>query len=138
VHELSIAMRIIETVGEELALTDDARVASVTVRVGLMSGVVPEALTFAWGAASEGTAFGGSRLDLEVVRPLAWCDTCGTEREPAAINDLRCPACRIAMSRVLRGKELEVLSVEVSDEDADGGSSDAGAEAERRARSGAA
>src|SRR3712207_3453909 len=108
-------MRIIETVGEELALGDDARVASVTGRVGLMSGVVPEALTFAWSAASERTPFEGSRLDVEVVRPLEWCDTCSAEREPAAINDLRCPMCRIAMSRVLRGRELEVLSVEVSD-----------------------
>lgn len=137
-HELSIAMRIIETVGEELALGDGVRVAAVTVRVGTMSGVVPEALSFAWSAAAGGTAFEGSRLDLEVVQAAGWCDACGAERLLPAINDVRCPVCRAAMPRLVRGKELEVLTVEVCDEDANGGGPDADPEAERRAGAGAA
>lgn len=116
-HELSIAMRVVETLGEELALAPDERVEKVTMKVGALSGVVPEALAFAWGEVTGETPLAGSRLEVEFVEASAWCAACGAEREVAP-NRLACPACGGATPEVVRGRELDVISVEVCDGDA--------------------
>ena len=52
-HELSIANSIVESLTEEMAGTL-GRILTVRLDVGVLSGVVPDALEFAWGAACEG------------------------------------------------------------------------------------
>lgn len=64
-HELSIAVSIVELVEEEIRSHIGATVSSVTVRIGEESGVVPEALRFAWQPATEGTRASGSELRIE-------------------------------------------------------------------------
>jgi Zn finger protein HypA/HybF involved in hydrogenase expression len=74
-HELSIAVSIIDLAGEEAARNNATRVHSVRLRLGLRAGVAKEALQFSYGIACEGTPLEGSRLliddaegtDLEVV-----------------------------------------------------------------------
>jgi hydrogenase nickel incorporation protein HypA/HybF len=75
-HELSIALNIIEIAEAELARHGGERVLAVHLQLGPMAGVAKEALLFSFGLASEGTAVEGSRLviedtqgsDLEIVR----------------------------------------------------------------------
>ncbi len=65
-HELSIAMSLVDAVCEQLPqLGTDIEVRAVRVRVGALSGVVPEALSFAFDVATEATAIAGARLDIE-------------------------------------------------------------------------
>jgi hydrogenase nickel incorporation protein HypA/HybF len=59
-HELSIALSIIEGVEEELELHPGAHVAAVQVKIGPLSGVVKDALLFSYGIACEGTPLAGS------------------------------------------------------------------------------
>lgn len=66
-HELSIAMSIVDRVEEELARLGDAELDAVHLRVGLMSGLVQEALQSSYTFACEGTALAGSRLVIEEV-----------------------------------------------------------------------
>ena len=74
-HELSIAVSIVEVVEEEAARNNATRVQSVRLRLGLLAGVAKEALLFSYGIACEGTPLEGSRLlideaegmDLEVI-----------------------------------------------------------------------
>lgn len=61
-HELSIALSIIEGVEEELDVRGRPKLHAVHLRVGTLSGVVKEALLFAYDAACEGTSLAGSRL----------------------------------------------------------------------------
>ena len=72
-HELSVAVQIVETVEAELVPYPGSRVTSVALRIGKLSGVVPEALEFAWPAATEGTPLYGSRLEMQLVDAVAWC-----------------------------------------------------------------
>jgi len=75
-HELSIAMNIIEIAEEEAVRHGAARVQTVYLRIGPQAGVAREALLFSYGLACEGTRVAGSRLvfeeaegmELEVVR----------------------------------------------------------------------
>jgi hydrogenase nickel incorporation protein HypA/HybF len=65
-HELSIAVSLVEAVCDELpTLGPDVAVRAVRLRVGPLSGVVPEALTFAFDIAAADTPLAGARLDIE-------------------------------------------------------------------------
>jgi hydrogenase nickel incorporation protein HypA/HybF len=58
-HEVGIAVDIAELAAEEAARAGAKKVAAVHVRVGALSGVVKEALLFAWPSVSE------ARLEVE-------------------------------------------------------------------------
>jgi hydrogenase nickel incorporation protein HypA/HybF len=64
-HELSIAMNIIEIAGEEAARHGASKVRAVHLRVGPMAGVVADALMFSYPFAAEGTSLEGSSLVIE-------------------------------------------------------------------------
>ena len=114
-HELSVAQRLVELVSAELGDDPAVRVKSVRLRLGPLSGVVAQALLFAYDAATEGTPMQGSALEIEEVTPAVYCAKCGKQRELASVQRLRCPVCRSPTPEVVRGRELEVLSVEVFD-----------------------
>jgi hydrogenase nickel incorporation protein HypA/HybF len=138
VHELSVAQRLVELVEERLDGEGAVRVTIVHLRLGPLAGVVPEALLFAFDAATENTACAGARLAIEPVEPTLYCPGCGMERPLLSVQRLSCRVCGTVTPHVVRGRELEVTEVEVVDAAEDRAGSPAGAEEERRARPGAA
>ena len=64
-HELSIAMSIVEIACEEAERQGNPRVEEVRLRVGAQAGVVEDALLFSWPLACSGTAIEGSNLVVE-------------------------------------------------------------------------
>jgi len=64
-HELSIAVSIVEIAQEELARHGGERVRAVHLQLGPLAGVAKEALLFSFGLACEGTAVEGSSLVIE-------------------------------------------------------------------------
>lgn len=64
-HELSIAMSIVEVACEEAERQGDQPVEEVHLRLGAQAGVVPDALLFSWPLACEGTRIQQSKLVLE-------------------------------------------------------------------------
>ena len=113
-HELSIATSIVETVSA-IAAEQEATVSAVTVRVGTLSSVVPDALRFAWDVATRGTAVDGAVLHIDEVEAAVWCPECTAEHAIPG-GRLRCPVCGTATPRVVRGRELEILSLEINDD----------------------
>ncbi len=113
-HELSIALSIVETLTDELHLGASARVTSVALAVGRLSGVDPAALRFAFPEASAGTALEGATLEIEEVGIAALCPRCG-EQEILQPNRLKCPVCQTPTLRLVRGRELEILRVGVEE-----------------------
>jgi hydrogenase nickel incorporation protein HypA/HybF len=113
-HELSIAQSMIELAAEQLARNVTVtRVKTVSVRIGVMSGVVPEALKNAFDVAVIATPLAGSKLEIQTVGLAVWCDQCQAERELAEIGSLRCPVCQMRTPTIVRGEELELTSMEV-------------------------
>ena len=78
-HELSIAMGILETLEEEVSVRGLGPVEAVHVRVGGLSGVVPQVLASAYQMAAEETPFARSRLVIEEVPVIIFCRPCGRE-----------------------------------------------------------
>ena len=114
-HELSVARDMVALIELQLAGAAPVRVTKVLLRVGPLSGVVPQALRFAYDAAVAGTSLAGSILQIDEVAPAVFCGRCGAERPLASVQRLRCPVCDAPTPDVVRGRELEVVSVEVVD-----------------------
>lgn len=114
VHELSIAMRVVETLTEDLG-DELGAVKSVRLRVGALSGVVPDALRFAWDAACHDTRLDGATLEIDEVAVRIWCDACGREQTLPGAFSMSCPVCGATASSVVAGRELEILSVEIAE-----------------------
>lgn len=66
-HELSIALSIVDGVAEEAARHGGGPVRAVHLRLGRLSGIVAEALLFSYDVACEGTPLSGSQLRIEEV-----------------------------------------------------------------------
>lgn len=112
-HELSIALSIIEGVEEEAVRQGGGRVCAVHLRLGPLSGVVKEALLFSFELACEGTLLEGSTLVIEDIPLLIDCPQCGAERAPVGLQCLQCVECGAPAAEVLHGAELEVSALEL-------------------------
>jgi hydrogenase nickel incorporation protein HypA/HybF len=118
-HELSIAQSILEIVQQYVPEPRDAaQVRAVRVRVGRMSGIVPETLEFCFTAITHDTPLESARLDLEVVPIRCRCVSCDVsfEAEPPVYL---CPKCASAHVEVLSGGELQVIHLELVDSPAE-------------------
>jgi hydrogenase nickel incorporation protein HypA/HybF len=111
-HELSIALSILDLAAEE-AERRGGRVAAVHLKLGPLSGVVEEALRSAYDLAREGTPLAGAELVVAGAPLTAWCPACAAERTLASPQALCCPACGAPTPEVLRGRELEVVALEI-------------------------
>ena len=114
-HELSIAMGIVEIACEEAANRPACRVSSVHLRLGPLSGVVKDSLLFAWDLACAETPIAGSRLEIEEVPVEIHCSACGKQYSAGSIIDRCCPDCQSFATEVLCGSELEVTAMELED-----------------------
>jgi hydrogenase nickel incorporation protein HypA/HybF len=114
VHELSIAMGILDRVSEQAAARGFDRVSAVRLQVGAMAGVVRDSLRFSWELACADTVAAGSRLDIEEIPLAVYCEGCRQEKTLERIV-LRCPVCGSPTPRILRGRELQIVSMEVPD-----------------------
>ncbi|MEO6655322.1 MAG: hydrogenase maturation nickel metallochaperone HypA [Pyrinomonadaceae bacterium] len=115
-HELSIAMSIVEGASEEAVRHPGERVEVVRLQVGKLSGVVKDALLFSYELACEGTPLMGSRLEIEEIAAAIFCRECNAEKDITSIQDFRCPVCGTASSEVVRGRELLIIGLELEHE----------------------
>jgi hydrogenase nickel incorporation protein HypA/HybF len=111
-HELSIALGILDVAAQE-AERHDGRVTAVHLKLGALSGVVKETLVSAYELAREGTPLERAELVVEEVGIVAHCPACDADRSPASLQDLRCPACGSPTPQIVRGRELEVVALEI-------------------------
>jgi hydrogenase nickel incorporation protein HypA/HybF len=116
-HELSLASSIVDAVTESLASYPGARVKEVRLRVGALAAVEEESLQFCFGIATENTPLAGSKLAVVIVPVGGHCPTCAKDVEIASLRSFRCPVCGGPVENTSRGRELEIDSIEIEDEE---------------------
>lgn len=112
-HEFGLMEVILEKVQENADREGAQHVHHITLRVGHLSGVVPEALTFAFDILKEGTIAANSDLLIQEVPTYCYCSGCQHMFYPDQWI-YRCPSCHRISSDIRQGKELELESMEVS------------------------
>jgi hydrogenase nickel incorporation protein HypA/HybF len=113
-HELSIAMSIVE-LAEEEAERRGVRVNAVHLKLGALSGVVKEALLSCYEMASESTPLQGSLLLVEDVPVVIFCPRCQAQRPLSSVQLFCCPQFGTPTSEIVQGKELEVVALEIQE-----------------------
>jgi hydrogenase nickel incorporation protein HypA/HybF len=111
-HELSIMQSALSLAFEQARLAGADRVHAIHLRIGALSGVVPEALEFAFEALAPGTVAEGARLAVENVPARFWCRRCAREFQADDLLAV-CPDCQEASGEIRAGRELELASLEI-------------------------
>ena len=116
-HELSIALSLIEMATEEVERRGDVRVTALHLKLGPLSGVVKDALLFSYEVACNGTPLEGSQLVIEDVPVLIYCWQCQSEQRLDTIQRFCCPLCGTLSSDVVKGRDLEFVAMEIEEAD---------------------
>lgn len=111
-HELSLVASVFEVLEEEAGKHGARRVLSVVLRVGVMSGVVPDLLESAFETYKKGTIAETARLEIVAVPVKLRCPGCGGEavRED---SDFSCAACGSRRVEIVEGRDLFVERIEL-------------------------
>jgi len=112
-HELSIAMSIVEVACEEAESRGALGVDVVHLRLGPLSGVVKEALLFSYEVACHQTLLEGSTLLIEEISILVNCPSCQQPRAVQSVQSLCCAECGTPTPEILEGRELMVTALEL-------------------------
>ncbi|MBW6511652.1 MAG: hydrogenase maturation nickel metallochaperone HypA [Desulfuromonadaceae bacterium] len=111
-HELGITQSIIEIAQAHARAENAAQVLSVTVEIGALSGVVPDAVEFCFEACSKETLLDGARLIIEFIPGRARCSACAWEDQIDQLT-YACPGCGNLSLERLQGEELRVKELEI-------------------------
>ena len=98
---------------EQARLAGARRVHEIHLRVGALSGVVPEALQMAFEALTVGTLAEKATLKVENVPARFWCRNCQHEFTSETLF-AECPTCRRISPELRAGRELELASLEIT------------------------
>ena len=109
-HELSLVQGVVDICEQH---ADGRRVLAVTLEIGALSGVVPEALEFCFDAATRGSLLEGAHLVIERVAATGLCSRCGHVSPMETYFD-PCPNCGAIVLELRSGDEMRVKDLEVA------------------------
>ena len=111
-HEVSIMTEALRMAMDATTSAGASRVLKLRLRIGSLSGVVPESLRFAFDVVCHDTLAQGATLEIEVIQAACWCANCQAEFECADFFN-ECPVCQEVSGELRRGRELDIASVEM-------------------------
>jgi hydrogenase nickel incorporation protein HypA/HybF len=114
-HELGVAQNILEIVQQSVPENQAKAVREIRLRIGQLSGIVPDSLDFCFTAIINGTDMQQARLAIEQIPTMSQCKECNHR---FGIEDwvFSCPVCRSPNLELISGKELEIVEIELADE----------------------
>ena len=105
-HELNLIRHIVHIVSER---ANGSKVTQVTLEVGKLSAVTPNAIRLGFDLATRGTPLEGARLDIIEIPGLGRCRICG---QNVPMNQLveRCPCGSVDLD-LIAGEELTITQI---------------------------
>ncbi|MCO5385165.1 hydrogenase maturation nickel metallochaperone HypA [Desulfosporosinus sp.] len=110
-HEVSIIQNVIEIVTQKAIENNLTKINKVSLKIGELSGVMPESLKFAFESCIKGTMLEESSLGIEIVSALGECKACNLEFPIEHFHKL-CPNCNKFCTSIVSGYELYVNTIE--------------------------
>jgi hydrogenase nickel incorporation protein HypA/HybF len=112
-HELSIAMGIVDIAEKETAKAKANKVDIIELEIGTLAGIEFDALEFVWPSAVKNTVLEYATKKITIIHGEGQCSDCDTIFKLDNIYDA-CPNCKGYLKGIIKGKELLVKSLEVS------------------------
>ncbi len=110
-HELGITQNIVAIVAE---YAKNSTVKRLTLEVGQLSAIMPEAIRFCFDICSQGTALEGATLEIIETPGLGKCRQCGAKtslKEPFGL----CKSCGGTKLDIIQGQELNIKEMEIEE-----------------------
>lgn len=113
-HELGIVFHVIDMVEKAASENGAESVASVTLRLGEVSGAIPHELTSCWNWAVRKTErMREAGLVIETIPAVTLCEDCG--RTYATVPQGKtCPHCGSGRTYLTQGNEIELKEITVT------------------------
>jgi len=113
-HEVSIALSLLDIVEKKCREAGYQSIDSVRVKVGKASGILPEAFSSALDVAKKDTLARHAEFMIDLVPLGGFCNGCGREFEMEGSYVLECPKCASLSFKINKGYELEIVDMDVN------------------------
>ena len=113
-HELSIAQNVLEIVSEQCIRSGYEKIDSVNLRIGRASGIMPDALIFAFNAIKPESIARDAVMNIEEVPVTGLCNECSSIFVVEEEYILNCPVCKGSSFQIRSGREMDIVDMEVS------------------------
>ena len=113
-HELSIAQNIVDVVKQNVPEEQRNAVRSVKLKIGCLSGILPDSLQFCFEAMISSTSLEKAALDIESIPIQAVCSDCNNSfqvEDPVFV----CTHCGGTAVQVIAGAELQIVEIVLDD-----------------------
>ncbi len=111
-HEMTIAMNIVDIVCQKANEEKTIKVNRVNLEIGELSGIMIDSLEFCFEAACKNTIADGAELKIDKIEAEAFCKSCNkTFRMESDFSP--CPTCDNFNYELLKGKELSIKSFNI-------------------------
>lgn len=111
-HEMSLALALVDQAAELARQDGCSRVLAIDVSIGALSGVMRDALEFCFPAAARGTPLEGTALRIIEVPLKGLCRACGCASQPEPF-EIECPHCGSPGLELTDAREFKLVSLEV-------------------------
>jgi hydrogenase nickel incorporation protein HypA/HybF len=111
-HEAGLMQNVLEMSLEQARTHKATRIDAINIKIGMLSGVVPDALEFAFEAMKKDTIAENARLNVDYAPVVCWCRGCEKEFKPENFSSI-CPECGKNDIEIRSGLEMNLVSIEV-------------------------
>ncbi|MBM3163571.1 MAG: hydrogenase maturation nickel metallochaperone HypA [Chlorobi bacterium] len=115
-HEMSVALSIIEAVDEKARLEGAGRISEIELVVGRLAGIDAESLKFCFSAAARDSLAEHAVLAVREREGQGLCTACGSSF-PLAFHIAECPVCRSFSVRIVSGDEFFIQSITIEEKE---------------------
>jgi hydrogenase nickel incorporation protein HypA/HybF len=112
-HEMSLAEAVLQLIEEAAREQEFAKVTTVWLEIGQLSGVEVEAMEFCFDAVTRDSIAAGARLEIITLPGIGWCMACSMTVPMAEVFG-ECPRCGGHQMQVTGGTEMRVKELEVA------------------------
>ena len=114
-HELSIANSIMNIVLDEIASKNLPQVKAIGLKIGVLSGILPDALEFGFDVLKKKTVLEKTKLEIEEIPLKGKCKACNKDFE---VTDLvfACPQCGSPSIDLEQGQELNIAYLKIEED----------------------
>jgi len=113
-HEASLVLSLLDTLSVRCREEGYSSIESIRLRIGMASGILPEAVLFAFEAAKQDTIAKDAELLLDMVPLGGYCEECRNEFEVNDAYVLNCPLCGSHSFKISKGYEMDIVEMEVN------------------------
>ena len=118
-HELGIVFHVIDMVEKAASENQAASVASVTLELREVSGVIPHELSSCWNWAVKKTErMREAALVIETIPAVTFCEGCG-QTYPTVPQGKTCPHCGSGETWLRQGNEIQLKEIAIREEQED-------------------